>query len=70
MRLQISFILLLIIDATATSIVWRDFAPAREGEPLARLLVFTLTPIALISSALLARILLKAKNVRLQGREE
>jgi len=70
MRLQISFILLLISAATATSIIWRDFGVAREGDTDARLLIFTMALVALISIALLARIVLKVKNVRLQGREE
>ncbi len=70
MRLQISFVLLLIAATTATSVVWRDFAVAREGDTGARLLIFTMALVALISIALLARIVLKVKNVRLQGREE
>ena len=64
MRLQISFILLLITAATATSIIWRDFAAAREGDPLPRLLVFALAPVALVTIFLLGRILMKVRGAR------
>lgn len=69
MRLQASFVLLLLIAATATTIVWRDFAAAREGDTLARFLVLALSPAALMSITLLGRIVLKVRNVRDAGGE-
>jgi len=68
MRLQISFILLLITAATATSIIWRDFAAAREGDPLPRLLVFALAPVALVTVLLLGRIVMKVKSTPDRGK--
>jgi len=68
MRLQISFILLLITAATATSIIWRDFAAAREGDLLPRLLVFALAPVAPVAIFLLGRIVMKVKSTPDRGK--
>ncbi len=62
MRLQAAFLVLLLTASTATSIVWRDFAGARNGNTEARLLVVTLALVALLSITLLGRIVLKGKE--------
>ncbi len=62
MRLQASFLLLLIAATTATSIIWRNFAAAREGDPPARFLIFALAPVALVSIVLLGRIIMKVRS--------
>ncbi len=59
MRLQLTFMLLLIVAASAVSIVWQDLSAARGGEILPRILVLGAFLVALASTLLLARIILR-----------
>ena len=57
MRLNIVFVSLLALAATATSIAWRAAGAAINGEPLARLSMTVAALAGLASFALLARII-------------
>lgn len=69
MRLQASFLLLLLIASTATSIIWKDFGSARDGDAVARAVVFSVTPVALVSVVLLGRIILAVGALRRRAKE-
>ena len=62
MRLQVSFVTLLVLATTATSLVWRESSLAQRGDRLAEFMVVGLTPIALLAIALLGRIVLKVRR--------
>jgi len=64
MRLNLMFIMLLLTASTATSLVWRNFIIARDGDPLARIVVLIGAPVALASVVLLARIVTKVSAAR------
>lgn len=64
MRVQLMFILLLLIAASATSIVWREFASARAGDTVARVVVLALTPVGIAALSLAGRIVVKAQGAR------
>ena len=70
MRLQVSFLALLLTASLATSLVWRELSSAREGDLAARFVVFTLVPIALFSIILLGRIVLTVKSGRQLNEEK
>ena len=69
MRLNLTFILLLLTASTATSLVWRNFAVARDGDAVARLMVFVGVPVALLCAVLLGRIVTKVRSARHGKRE-
>lgn len=62
MRLQLSFVLLLLIASISTGVIWKNLATAREGEELARVMVFPLALLAAVSMVLLMRIVIKVKS--------
>lgn len=62
MRLQLTFVLLLLTSSTATSLAWRNFARARSGDALGQALVFVAATIAVLSFTLLARIIVTASR--------
>jgi hypothetical protein len=62
MRLQVSFVTLLVLATTATSLVWRESSPAEHGDLLAEFAVLALAPVALLAIALLGRIVVKVKR--------
>jgi hypothetical protein len=62
MRLQVSFVTLLVLATTATSLVWRESSLAEQGDLRAEFVVFTFAPVALLAIALLGRIVLKVKR--------
>lgn len=64
MRIQLTFVLLLLIAATATSIVWREFASARAGDTLARAVVLALAPVGVAALILAGRIVVKVQSTR------
>ena len=68
MRLNLAFIVLLLTASTSTSIVWRNFAIARDGDPFARIVVLVGSLLALASAVLLARIVTKVSAVRRGGK--
>lgn len=68
MRIQIVFVLLLLIAATATSVVWREFASARSGDGSAQVLVLVLTAVGTAAFVLTARIVVKVQAARDQAR--
>ena len=63
MRLQVSFLTLLLTASIATSFVWREFTAARYGDDLARVMIFSLALLAAGSMVLLARIVIKVKSM-------
>jgi hypothetical protein len=62
MRLQVSFVTLLILATMATSLVWRESSPAEHGDLLAEFVVSVFAPVALLAMALLGRIVLKVRR--------
>jgi hypothetical protein len=67
MRLNAAFLLLLLVATAATGLVWGDFAAALDGALAARVLVLLAAPVALISTALLGRIVVKVSALRRDG---
>ena len=61
MRIQLTFVLLLLMAATSTSAVWREFASARGGDVFARAVVLALTPIGAAALVLAGRIVIKMR---------
>lgn len=59
MRLTLSFIILLILATVATGLLWGTIPEARAGDPGARAIASLAMPVALISFALLGRIVTK-----------
>lgn len=68
MRIQIAFVLLLLLAATATSVAWREFASARSGDGSAQVLVPVLAAVGTVAFFLAARIVLKVQTARAQVR--
>lgn len=64
MRIQLTFVLLMFLAATSTSVVWREFAPARGGDELARALVLALAPVGVVTLILAGRIVIKVQAAR------
>jgi len=64
MRLQLSFIALLLIASISTSVIWKNLATARDGDDAATIAVFTALPAAFVSILLLCRIVLRALAAR------
>jgi hypothetical protein len=62
MRLQVSFITLLVLATTAISLVWRESSPAEQGDLFAEFVVFAFAPVALLAIVLLGRIVGKVKR--------
>ena len=62
MRLQLCFIVLLLVTASASAVVWDGFSQARGGDLAARVVVFAGAVIAGFSGLLLARIVTKAQT--------
>lgn len=67
MRLNAAFLLLLLVATAATGLAWGDFAAARDGALGARIVVLLAAPVALISTALLGRIVVKVSAMRRDG---
>jgi choline-glycine betaine transporter len=63
-RLNLTFIVLLLTASTATSLVWQNFTAARDGDPVGRVMVFVGVPVALASVVLLGRIVTKVNSPR------
>ena len=63
MRLLLSFIVLLLVTATASAVVWDGLSQARAGDLAARVVVFAGAVIAGFSGLLLARIVIKAQTM-------
>lgn len=68
MRLNISFLALLLLATLSVGLDWANFQPARDGDPLARLIVFASAPVAIVAIALLTRIIVKVDDTRRTGR--
>ena len=64
MRLNLTFMLLLLTASIPTSLVWENFAAARDGDAAARVVVFLGAPVALVSFVLLARIVTRVRSAR------
>jgi len=60
----VAFVLLLLIATVATGLVWQNVAVARDGDAVARLVVFSAAPVAAVSVALLGRIVVKLSSAR------
>ena len=64
MRLQLSFVSLLLVTSLSSGIIWRNFESAREGDPGARAVVLALAPLAFTGMLLLSRIMIKVKATK------
>jgi hypothetical protein len=62
MRLQVTFVGILLVASASTSLVWRNLDVARDGDAWARLLVFALALVSAVSLVLLGRIVSKARR--------
>ena len=62
-RLLLSFIVLLLVTATASAVVWDGLSQARAGDLVARIVVFAAAVLAAIGALLLARIVTKVQTV-------
>lgn len=69
MRPTVSFVVLLIVATLALGVVWGNFADARAGDAGARAITLLGMPVALLSFALLGRIVSKISAAR-HAREE
>ncbi len=69
MRLTLSFLVLLVIATAAAGLAWGNFADARAGDAVARLIVFLAAPVGAASLALLGRIMVQVSAVRRAGKE-
>jgi hypothetical protein len=67
LRLNAAFLLLLLAATAATGLLWGNFAAARDGALAARIVVLLAAPVALISTALLGRIVVKVSAMRRDG---
>lgn len=70
MRLQVSFVVLLLIAATATSVTWREFSAARDGDTGARMIVLALAPVGAAALVLLGRIIVRVQAAGRPGERE
>jgi len=68
MRLNIVFVGLLLLATLAVGSAWKEFSAARDGDALARAVVFAAAPVAFVAIALLTRIVARVDAVRKQGR--
>lgn len=64
MRLNVAFLVLLLVAATATSVAWRATAAALAGDAAAWLSVAIATPVGLAALALLIRIVGRVTRAR------
>lgn len=64
MRLLTSFVVLLLVAATASTLVWQNLVAARAGETTARMVTFIAAPLAFAAVVLLARIVLRVFALR------
>lgn len=64
MRVQLTFVTLLFLAATSTSVVWREFASARADDAFARVLVLPLAFMGIAALILAARIAIKVQGAR------
>ena len=62
-RLLLLFIVLLLVTATASAVVWDGLSQARAGDLAARVVVFVGAVLAGIGALLLARIVIKVQTV-------
>lgn len=69
MRLQAAFLVLLLVATIALGLELREYPLAREGDVLARVLVFTAGPVLFVSVLLLLRILSRVEDLRRKQNE-
>lgn len=67
MRLNITFIALLVIATAAFGLELKEFPLARDGDTAARVIVFAVAPILAAAVALLMRIIVRIDQVRRAG---
>ena len=70
MRLLTSFVVLLLVAATANTMVWQNLLAARVGEATARVVVFISAPLAFAAVVLLAHIVLRVYALRRRVAEQ
>ncbi len=64
MRLNLTFMFLLLAVSIAMGLVWENFAAARDGDPAARVVVFLGAPVAVVTFVLLARIVTRVRSAQ------
>ena len=69
MRLNIAFLALLVIAMLASGLELKEFPLARDGDVLARAIVFAAAPVLAVSVTLLTRIVSRVDAVRRAGKE-
>lgn len=64
MRVTLTFVALVLLAATIISVVSLEFASARGGDTMARVVVLALAPIAAAAITLAGRIVVKVEAAR------
>lgn len=68
MRINIAFFTLLSLATLALGLELREFPLAREGDLLARIVIFAAGPVLVVAVALLLRIVSRVDQVRRSGK--
>lgn len=69
MRLNVAFLTLLVTATLAAGLVLKAFPLARDGDALARAIVFAAAPVLAVSVTLLTRIMSRVDAVRRAEKE-
>jgi hypothetical protein len=69
MRLNIAFLALLVTATLASGLGLKEFPLARDGDPLARAIVFPAALILAVAVVLLVRIVSRVEDLRRAGKE-
>ena len=69
MRLNVVFLSLLMIATVASGLELKEFPLARQGDEVARVLVFVAVPVLAAVVVLLVRIVSRVEDLRRAGKE-
>lgn len=70
MRLNIAFLTVLAAATLASGLELKELALARDGDPLARTIVFAAAPVLAVAVILLVRIVSRIEDARREGKEQ